>query len=674
MPISRELPKVYFILVQSSEMSGSRTIEGQAISTQSLNQNGIQFTLMDFQQVAGITLEMLSERRIQTSAISELDDASLDLIASNVSFVASQLLSGATSDAFILSARDLISLGVFSSAEALADVRTTTGVLANSSLLDTDGNNLLTLQANNQLTFIGLGDSTRASLAFDLLTQVMRDSSLNLGNGDDVVTITSGFRGDTGTIGDAASAAGGGSGSTVAGGIHFNFNDKVSALAAANAWSLRLNATAIGLQDSSIDTGAGNDQVIISTQIDERLADDLGILYGDPGTIIQLQRIGMLRSTLSMGSGDDLVSINGSVIDSTIDLGAGNNTLLIEGSFSGNSRILSGQGQNRIVISSGLSGAVMGGDGDDAFDLSTFSQAGRLDGGAGMDRLTSAATDQRDLALIQGRDQGFLGGLQFKAIEELDLGSGNDVALLSLEGSLSGLLLGGEGLDRLEFSNWELPVAVDLDLGSATAIRGGARGGIQGFEQVLGGTGNDVLSGSSLAAGLDGNLGDDVLFLRWAPWLSPAAEGTDLHGGEGRDLFVLSGLEGPVPLGWNQLYGVPTFKDLELDVAGTNTASDSLGWLRQTTTPDGSSQEFISLTPSGLEGLGNVRLLPIAPLEQLLSGMVSGTRQLAIAWDPLQGDANAELRLLGAEGPGTSRLIATLPSDVLIPERNASAG
>jgi hypothetical protein len=390
--------------------------------------------------------------------------------------------------------------------------------------------------------------------------------------------------------------------------------------------------------------------------------------------MIVRERIGLLRSDLNVGPGDDIVKINGAVVASTIDLGEGNNILILEGAVDQDSRILAGSGNNRIQINGGLGSDIIGGSGDDVFTLSSLQLAGLVDGGGGNDLLVTGAGDQRDLAVIQGPDQGFLRGLRFASIEGLDLGGGDDVALLGLDGTLSGQLLGGNGLDRLQFTNWELPVTVDLDLGSATAIYGGARGGISGFEQVYGGIGNDVLAASGFFSGLDGNDGDDILYLRWTPWLSQPGRRLELEGGGGSDLVVIVGLEQPIPLGWDGVSGIPVLTDLHLNRFNNDkTDTDSVGWLRQVVGQDGTvSQTFIRLTPSSVEGLGDVKLLPIAPLEQLLSGMADGTKQLAIALDPSQPMAAGELHLLGSQGQGTSRLIAYVPSDVLIPQLGSS--
>lgn len=671
-PVLRRLPQVVLVVVRTEGATATRAIEGLAQSIQTPTQHGIEASSIDLREAGGLTFEMLCDRNLTGAAYSELDATSLKMIATNAGMVSSRIMGGVNSDVLLLSARDVIQLSQLGQTQASTVLRSTTQAMDDSRIDDRGGSNLVGLQAITQLTFTGLGNSQRASLVFDLLTQAMRQSAVALGDGGESVSIVSGFRGGNGVIGLSSGEADG-MGSS---GLRLKLDEQSQALAGRGAWEFQLHATAIGLEDSRISTGAGNDTITITTQIDQDLAGDLGALAADPGTSITLERIGMLRSSLQTGAGDDLVRVNGAVIDSTIDLGSGNNLLVLEGPVDGSSQILaSGGGFNRIVLAASLGGTLRGGPGDDDFELTRLGQVLAIDGGGGDDSLSSGAGNQRNLAMIQGRNAGFLDGVQFNSVEGLNLGGGEDVALMSLEGTLTGQLFGGDGLDRLEYSNWDLPVAVDLDLGSATGIYSGRTGGIRGFEQVSGGMGNDLLAASDRFAGLHGGAGDDVLFLRWSPWLAAPGQHQDLQGGNGRDLLVIAGLESPIPQGWNGVSGIPILADLLLDFDPTSAReSDQVGWLRQTRAADGSiSQQLLRLTPAGLEGLGDAKLLPIAPLAQLLSGMRSDTSQLAIALDPSAGGGTAELRLLGSDGPGTSRLIAYVPNDVVSREASAAA-
>lgn len=654
---SGRLPQMLLVVVRSSGNANSRTLAGQAQSDQNARQVGIESSQLDLRRAAAPSLELLSTRNLDSFGLSELNDADLSLIAEHIGLLNSTVLNGVGSEALIFDARDLLNLGLMSSGNATASLASRTIGMENSQLQDLGGLGLLGLEGMTRLNFTGLGDSERAALSFDLFTAGLKDSAVQLGKGDDTVTINSGYY----------SLADGLQPGQFQRGLNFNLGQTPTSLGDGSNWSFSLNARAVGLDHSLLDLGEGDDQVSIMTMIDENLINDLGSLYNDPFTTIQLERVGLLNSNVLMGAGDDQLRINGNVIDSTIDLGNGNNTLILEGQVLGNSQILVGDGSNQISFNAGLGGLVQGGSGADLFSLGNLQLAGEIDGGGGLDALTAGVEsgNERQLLKVDGLDAGNFGGVRFRDVETVALGSGNDVTLLGLDGTLTGRLLGGDGLDRLEYSNWSTPVNVDLDRGAATGIGADASGSLSGFEQVIGGLGNDTLISSGAFAGIDGSDGDDVMFLRWSPWLSLGETPLQIRGGAGSDLFVISGLEQAPPSSWDGSSGLPDLVDLNLNQTpnGGIGLTDSIGWLRNQTQADGSVQQsFQRLTTSGVEGIGNSRLLPIAPLEQLLAGMSDDTRQLAIGQDSA-GDSH--LYLLGSQGIGTSQLIANLPSSTL---------
>jgi len=104
---------------------------------------------------------------------------------------------------------------------------------------------------------------------------------------------------------------------------------------------------------------------------------------------------------------------------------------------------------------------------------------------------------------------------------------------------------------------------------------------------------------------------------------------------------------------------LPSLADLVLSNGprGELLLSDRLAWQRSGILAGiGGSEAPLELSPSGLEGLGQARMLPIAPLEALLAGIGAGPPQLAIATGP----AASELVLLG--GAAGSVGLASLPA------------
>ena len=639
------------VIVQGESGSTARSIAGDARSITLARQVGIERTLLNYTGKIQTSQEVITNRIVPSSATSLSQDASLELDLEHIALLNVQILSGDRTDLLVFRVDELLPLALMAAGKTDANVRSRSAAVDKSSIQTAAGDDLLALEALTNLRFYGLGESKSTDLVFNLLTQGMKDSFAMLGPGINTVTINSGFyRSNQGaTLRDSWDI-----------GLDFDFS-KSAILQNEADWSFELNARAVGIEASSLVFGDGNDDLTIFTRIDENLANQLGGRYPSKTTKIQLERIGMLDSSISMGSGNDSVRINGSILNSAIDLGEGNNTLYLEESLGRGSSISMGNGANNIVINSMLGGVVNGGSGDEVFKFEDQVLAGELDGGAGYDVLEGGVllAGQRDVVTLNGKDQGFFNGLRFHSIEELSTGSGNDVVILNFDSSITGRLLGGNGLDRLEFLSWELPVFVDLDLGKATSIYGSKSGGIAGFEAATGGQGDDVLAASGYFRSLIGGGGSDTFFLRWSPWTSEAATGLQLGLNPLSDRVVLSGIEAQVPGGWDGRYGLPVIEGL--DLADSRGVSDQLLWERQS--------GVLRLTPTGTEGIGDAKLLPIAPLEQLLSGMSShpGSSQLAVNTSPLltSGQHSAELILLGASGPDSFRVIAQLPGATL---------
>ncbi len=651
-PLVGNLPELMLVVVRTTASAGSRTLSGDAHTTNTAKQVGMQGTVLDLRDTGAPSLELRSERQIPGYAESALCDADLALITDHISLLNSMVLQGEGSDAIVYGANDFFHLTLLAAEIAKAEIQSRVLGMDHSQIVTGGGNDLLGLEAKIQLDFLGVGDSSSAKLSFDLLTQAMRDSAIAMGDGDDTLTINSGYYDtiDKGALSFVLMAP----------------ESQSEASDERGTIDFHLNARAIAMENSQVDMGSGNDRAQIFTRIDNQLAQDLSTYPKLGDVAIDLQRIGLLNSTILMGDGNDILQVNGSIINSTIDMGSGINSLVLENSVLGDSHILLGDSGSRLQINGSLGGIVSGGSGNDVFELRNLKQSGELDGGDGNDLLIAGSNTlaKRELLVLNGLDRGNLDGLRFREVENIALGGGNDITVMDLGSSLTGRLLGGAGLDRLDFSSWTLPVEVDLDRNSATGILSGQAGGLNSFEQIVGGIGNDVLSASGSATGLNGSDGEDRLFLRWSPWLSSSDEGLQLKGGTGRDLFVISGLEQPIPVGWDGRHGLPDLTDIDLSKEpGIGIGlTDRIGWIRDEILPDGSHQQsYQELTPSGLNGLGDVKLLPIAPLEQLLSGMSDGTHQLAIALDSTS-DFGSQLVLLGSQGKGTSQPVAGLPS------------
>ncbi len=650
------MPQLVLVLARTTSQSSSRSVDGKTISESFINQFGIKDSNVDMASRPIPGLEVRSDLFLPGSAYSRLSDADLKVISRDVGLANSRILNGGANDIVVIGVQDLFSLMLATPTAGMANINTQSVGVDGSGINLGGGTNVLDLQALQRLSFTALGQTNRAQLTFNLLTEGIKDSLVSMGAGSDTMLVNSGWYGgeipqDIPLLLNQSNQ-----------GISLDLSQLNINNGNLGNSPISLNALALGLDNTSVNLGDGNNYMAINTAISEDLGADLGILGSSPNSGYRLDRIGMRDSQITMGSGNDTLIVNGRVVDSTINLGGGNNQIFLETPLEGTSKI-EGSGKNRITVSNLVGSAVVGGSGDDTLTLTRTDEFGSFEGGGGNNTIkgpSDGGVSSRDVITINGEDQGFFNAIRLNNVGNIDTGTGNDVVIMNFGASLTGQLLGGAGLDRLEFNNWSLPVSVDLDRGSVSAIDKGRSGALVGFEQVMGGNGNDTLISSGAFNGIDGGLGDDVMYLRWSPWLSAPEEGLQVAGGGGKDLFVFSGLDTPTPLSWDGKSGLPTLADLDLTYDNTQGIglTDRIGIVQNINNADGSqSQIFQELTPTDGKGIGNAKLLPIAPLEQLLTGMSDNTKQLAISYDPLS-PKGAELILLGSNGKGTFENVA----------------
>jgi Ca2+-binding RTX toxin-like protein len=228
----------------------------------------------------------------------------------------------------------------------------------------------------------------------------------------------------------------------------------------------------------TVQAGAGNDTVALTT----RSGSGAYALHGEAGGTDEL-RGPSLSQTWSL-TGANAGSIGGA--------GAA--------SFTGFEALVGGAADDTVVLASGLAaflGSIHGGSG-------------------GVDTL--GVTDGTNTFAVTAANAGTLNNATaFTAIARLAGGSGPDTFRLDSGGSLS-RIDGGNGGDTLDYSNRATAVSVDLEIGAATDVGGGAIGGLaatagidNSIEHVRGGSASDTLYGDPDANTLIGNGGADTL-------------------------------------------------------------------------------------------------------------------------------------------------------------------
>ncbi len=275
--------------------------------------------------------------------------------------------------------------------------------------------------------------------------------------------------------------------------------------------------------DDYIDGGEGND-TINGDEGDDRLMGSSGndvINGGDDNDHIEG---GAGNDVLDGGAGDDY--IDGGDGDDDIQGGDGNDTLLggadndtIDGG-AGDDQIYGNAGNDQILGSAG-NDTIYGGDGDDTIDGGDgddliFGEDGNdvllgsngddtLDGGAGDDDISGGEGDDR---LDGGFGDDVLDGGAGNDV--VDGGAGNDILVLSTG---TDTLDGGLGNDTLTVDPTFAGegVIINLATGQATLNATGDTSTVISIENVVGGDGDDVITGNAYNNILTGGAGDDII-------------------------------------------------------------------------------------------------------------------------------------------------------------------
>ena len=153
---------------------------------------------------------------------------------------------------------------------------------------------------------------------------------------------------------------------------------------------------------------------------------------------------------------------------------------------------------------------LFGGSLNDAFvfkNNATFT--GSIDGGVGTDTLDYSNTGNTTsiTVAITGSNAGSVNGTNFTSLENYKLTQNNDTFQMTSSSALvGGTIDAGGGNDTLDYTGDTAAVKANLSNNTATNT-----GGISNFENLTGGSGNDILVGNSGVNILIGGAGNDIL-------------------------------------------------------------------------------------------------------------------------------------------------------------------
>jgi Peptidase M10 serralysin C terminal/RTX calcium-binding nonapeptide repeat (4 copies) len=406
------------------------------------------------------------------------------------------------------------------------------------------------------------------------------------------------------------------------------------------------NINNAGTIDGAIQLGDG----VFSITNSGRISAETGnTITGDSGTgNVIVHNSGTIagRIDTASGPGNDTVT-NSHLIDGGVNLGDGNNHLTNSGTIFGGfvgfngadtvtnshlmleGNVLLGGGRNTLINSGTIDGDIRGGDGADT--MTDFAMVGDV---------MKSGTITGEIFLDEGNDK-FMGGANSEIVHDGDgadvvtLGGGNDTYIATGSGGADGsdIVRGGAGIDTYDASAATAACIINLTsianggvapkAATGADISGTAKDAIFGFENVIGGAGNDLVFGSAVGNSLEGGDGDDTLFSLGGNDTLDGGVGNDqlvggagkdqLTGGTGPDLFLFGALyDSGITAGTRDLIADfeqgSDFIDLELidanntNAAGANDAFTFIGTNAPFTGTAGQLHAFWSAIGEIIEG------------------------------------------------------------------------
>lgn len=309
---------------------------------------------------------------------------------------------------------------------------------------------------------------------------------------------------------------------------------------------INMNMKATGVNQSSINTGRGNDRVIIQTGIDEYLAAQVKGIKVESGEDLNVNVgksiVAMKDSVLSTGEGNDIILIRGDVIGSTIDTGTGKDQLIVQGELV---RSTIGIDSEDTFINVPLYGRTVTLSGDQSsWNTRETAEVSLVLGDEQSNSIISNGEFKEDITVL-GKDIGKVYETAFSSMENVLLGGGDDNVSFENYGRLSGVLDGGSGYDTVSFerSGSQLYyIAGETRIGSLQEPV--VSGGIQNFEEIIGSDNGDMII---LGKRYDGSE-DNIRQIRL---------------GSGQDIIGFNNIE-ELRQQWDRIGGAPIIVNLDI--------------------------------------------------------------------------------------------------------------
>ncbi|MFK7862282.1 MAG: beta strand repeat-containing protein [Granulosicoccus sp.] len=291
--------------------------------------------------------------------------------------------------------------------------------------------------------------------------------------------------------------------------------------------------------DTVMNRTAGESYTVFTATGNDTLVNVTSLLTGSGDDVIVT---GFSTVLVETNAGDDFITVP--YAGATINSGVGDDEIEIEA----NATIDTGDGDDIVTVSDGAVITADGGDGVDFFNV--LGNGVDVDGGLGIDTLSYSTVYDAGVSVVlndAGDSTGQVAGLledTLSGIENIEttiladtittnsaantiVANAGDDVIVGSTGADS--IDGGSGSDVVDYSGFaatqSINVALDEDNPATVTINGEDDQTLRDVENIVGTSGNDVISGDRRANNFQAGAGDDVVY---------GSSGTDvLNGGDG---------------------------------------------------------------------------------------------------------------------------------------------
>ena len=471
-------------VIESDDSKSSRDLSGLDFLTNNISLLNLANQLMNTGNFNAPLSEVFDDADILLSASSEINGSSRSLQESSIINIDSENKGAINSliqnfrdimQTIYITANDLIGFTATAGKDVVSRVSSETKALENSVLETGNSDDIINIKANIEAEGVLSTNSEEYDIHVGLNSIGIDGSTLLTKSGDDQILISATMKSN-----DEMSKPG------VS--IEPVGNNKLP-----KKGSVNVDLKTIAVNNSTVSTSSGNDNVLINSSIDEYLNGQIDSANTNDDFTLNVDKslVSLNKSILDTGDGDDLILLRGNIQSSVIESGSGKDQVIVQGAIDNLSQI--NIDEEDVFIRLPLLGRIeFLPETNKDWDATKNSEVSLIMGNNDINTIQSLGK-YNDHVEVYGQDSGKFYNTNFTSFENVDLDAGDDELIITGVGSLSGVVDAGTGVDTLSLSESNYSFGPSLYSGFTNdEINKFNFGNLLGFENIIGSNNGDI--------------------------------------------------------------------------------------------------------------------------------------------------------------------------------------